>query len=69
MRKTLTFKNAYEEHPKKSGEYLCYIDGEWVVLHYSYRHGLFNANDDHDYKSAKKHSIKVTYWANLPKEL
>lgn len=69
MRKTLTFKNAYEEHPKKPGEYLCYIDGEWIVLRYSTVHGLFNAFDDMDPKTARKSAIKVTYWANLPKEL
>lgn len=29
MKKTLNFKNAFKELPKESGEYLCYIDGEW----------------------------------------
>lgn len=73
MKRTLNFKNAYEELPKKSGEYLCYIDrewyisGEWTVLMYSTIHKLFNVYDRWDRKDAEDHSIQVTYWAELPK--
>lgn len=67
MKITLEFKNANLELPKESGEYLCYIDGEWIVLMYSTIHKLFNAYDSWDRKDAKGNSIQVTYWAELPK--
>ena len=66
MKRTLSFINAFEELPKKSGEYLCYIDGEWIVLEYSAKHRLFNAFDHWSYEDAYKGNIKVTYWAKLP---
>lgn len=66
MKKTLTFINAYEELPKVSGEYLCYIDEEWIVLNYSAKHKLFNAWDAWPKEQAKLTAINVTYWAKLP---
>lgn len=68
MRKVFEFKNA-ADLPKESGEYLCYIDGEWIVLQFSSKHGLFNAFDNWPKKEAKKHAIHITYWAALPEEL
>jgi hypothetical protein len=66
MKKTITFYPA-DKPPKESGEYLCYIDGEWIVLMYSVKHNLFNAYDAWPYKDAKKNCIHITYWAKLPK--
>lgn len=65
-KKVLTFINAYEELPEVSGEYLCYIDDEWLVLNYSAKHKLFNAYDAWEYKDATKCAIMVSFWAKLP---
>ena len=65
-----------EELPEKSGEYLCianyYTDEnavwrtEWIVLHYSAKHKLFNVRDEHPEKYAEKHAIPVVWWGELP---
>lgn len=68
MKKVFEFKTA-AELPKESGEYLCYVDNEWVVLQFSEKHGLFNAFDHWPKKEAKQNAIHITYWAALPKEL
>lgn len=66
MERTLIFKSAFNEPPTVSGEYLCYIDGEWVVLMFSAKHGLFNAYDTWPKLAARKNAIHPTYWAELP---
>ena len=38
--------NAYTTPPVESGEYLCYIDGEWLITNYSVKHKAFNVFDD-----------------------
>lgn len=63
---TLFFKDADRELPKETGDYLCYINGEWIVLWYSSKHRLFNAYDTWGYREAVKNHIKVIYWAELP---
>ena len=68
MRKEFEFNNA-ADLPTESGEYLCYIDGEWIVLQFSVKHGLFNAYDHWPKKEAKRNAIHITYWAALPKGL
>lgn len=57
-----------EGKPEKSGEYLCIVgpQNEWVVLHYSEKHQLFNAFDRHPEEEARKYAIPVTRWAELP---
>ena len=57
-----------EALPEKSGEYLCLAGyrSEWVVLHYSAKHQLFNAFDNHPAEDARKYAIPVTRWAELP---
>lgn len=62
----LVLKESALEKPKESGEYLCYIDGEWIVLHYSSIHKKFNCFDAYNKYYAKKNEIKITYWAELP---
>lgn len=64
--KEITFYKTSEALPEKSGEYLCHIEGEYVVLHYSTKHKLFNTFDNFTDKEAKKTSIFVTEWAELP---
>ena len=66
MRKTLTFYTP-KLLPKETKEYLCYIDGEWIVLTYSAKHQMFNVYDEWPLEEAMKTAIHVTYWANLPK--
>lgn len=68
MRKVFEFKTT-AELPKQSGEYLCYVDGEWIVLWFSKVHGLFNVYDEWNKKTAKQNAIHITYWAALPEEL
>jgi len=65
----IEFKDPAEELPKKTGDYLCYINGEWIVLWYSSNHKLFNAYDQWPYWEAKKNSIGITYWAELPEKI
>jgi len=62
----LALKEFALEKPKESGEYLCCIDGEWIVLHYSKIHEKFNCFDKYDKCYAKINEIKITYWAELP---
>jgi hypothetical protein len=72
----IKLKYVHEELPEKSGEYLCiagyYADEnaswktEWIVLHYSAKHKLFNVRDEHPAKYAEKHAIPAVWWAELP---
>lgn len=57
-----------EALPEKSGEYLCTAGDhdEWIVLHYSAKHKLFNAFDSMKEEHAKHNVIPVTRWAELP---
>ena len=62
----ITLKDGLLEKPKESGYYLCRVDGEWVILHYSKTNGLFNAYDNWDFSYAVKCSTRVEFWAALP---
>ena len=66
MNFNLELKDFLLEKPKESGEYLCYIYGEWAILHYSKVHDKFNCYDHFDEKYANKHEIKISHWAELP---
>lgn len=66
MEITLNFKNAYTDPPAKSGEYLCYIDGEWLITNYSAKHEAFNVYDDWPLPEVLKHRIHISLWAELP---
>lgn len=63
---TITLKDSLLEKPKETGEYLCKIGSEWIVLHYSSVNRMFNAYDDWDFTYAARNSIKVDFWAALP---
>lgn len=56
--------------PEKSGEYLCLVGemNEWLVLHYSKVHKLFNVGDNYPDEYASEHALPVTRWAELPTE-
>ena len=56
--------DAKEELPKRSDEYLCFIEGiYWASLPYSTKHKRFNAND---YETRPEHAIDVLFWAEFP---
>ena len=55
--------DAKEELPKRSGEYLCFIDTYWASLPYSTKHKRFNAYDN---ETKPKHAFDVLFWAELP---
>lgn len=68
MRKSchIDLRDAYTDPPEKSGEYLCYIDGEWFITNYSAKHKAFNAFDDWPLPKVLKNRIHISLWAELP---
>ena len=69
MEITLKMRDAITDPPKESGEYLCYINGEWFITVYSAKHRAFNVFDEWPLPDALKGRIHVTYWAELPGRL
>lgn len=66
MEITLLFRKAAEELPDESGEYICWVGGEWFITNYSAKHREFNVFDEWSLPGVIKHRIHVTYWAELP---
>ena len=51
--------------PKKSGDYLCFVDNRYYEsLPFSVRHKVFNCYDQFDKTDTKIEN--VTLWANYP---
>ena len=66
MEITLFFNNAADKLPLESGEYMCWIGGEWFITNYSAKHRAFNVLDEWSLPDVIKHRIPITYWAELP---
>lgn len=66
MEISIVIKDALLEKPEESGYYLCRVDGEWSILHYSDRYEMFNVFDKWNLSWAIKNSTEVEFWATLP---
>lgn len=64
----LKLKCVRDDYPEKSGEYLCLTNTkEWITLHYSAKHKIFNARDEYPAEEAERTGLPVVWWAELPK--
>ena len=62
----IDLRNAYTDPPTESGEYLCYIEGEWFITNYSAKHKAFNVYDEWPLPEVLKHRVHISLWAKLP---
>lgn len=68
----LKFYDARQEHPRKSGYYICCMNrGTVETLPYSRKHDVFNAYDDTPAYDAERYSLNygVVWWAEVPPKM
>ena len=75
MKLNLTLHDAKKELPKESCDVIAlWSDGNGVIysamdVKYSNKYKKFNCFDGASEEHAKKHSINVDYWAEMPKKV
>lgn len=63
----LNYTNTDKEKPEKSGYYMCVTRSHLAyIIPYSKKYDLFNALDSDDEEEAKRHSVEVVNWAEVP---